>query len=113
MRWVASAVLFTLAACGGGEELGLPCDADRVVANRCRGCHSSPPVYGAPMPLVAYEDFHAPAKSDPTKKVWELMKLRINDVRKPMPPGGMTREQKSPLEAWLDGGALSGECESP
>ena len=47
------------------------------------------------MPLVTYEDFqadhtvqfYAPLKGQ-TMKVYELVKVRINDSASPMPPGG-------------------------
>ena len=63
----------------------IPCDVDKVLAANCRSCHGSPPTYGAPMPLVTLADLHAPAMSDSTRNVYELVAERIADDVKPMP----------------------------
>jgi len=65
--------------------LGLPCAVDGVLARNCRSCHSNPPLYGAPMPLVTWEDLQAPAPSDRSKKVYERVGARIHDDADPMP----------------------------
>src|SRR5438552_1530350 len=44
---------------GGGTPggvNGLPCAVNDVLATRCQQCHSMPPKYGAPMPLVTWAD---------------------------------------------------------
>jgi hypothetical protein len=61
----------------------LPCDVDAVLASNCRQCHTAPPRFGAPMPLVTYADLEAPARSDPTKKVYELVEQRVHDDARP------------------------------
>jgi len=70
---------------GGVGDGSLPCAVDKVLADNCRKCHSSPPQYGAPMPLVTLADLHAAAKSDPSRKVFELVPERIGNDQKPMP----------------------------
>jgi hypothetical protein len=58
------------------------------------------------MSLVSYADFMKPAYSQPTSKVHELTKQRLNDKAKPMPPGGeIAPEDLSALNAWLSDGA--------
>jgi len=82
----------------------LPCDVDRVLLESCRECHAGAPLFGAPMPLVTYADLTAPAKSDPTKKVWELVTARIHDDARPMPPpprAKLDSTAMATLDAWL------------
>lgn len=95
----------------GSTRRALPCDVDQILESRCRGCHSDPPRFGAPMPLVAQADFHAPAKSDPAKDVYQLAIERLADPVRPMPPGGdLPPSERSVLEAWLSAGAPEGSC---
>jgi hypothetical protein len=69
----------------GGAATGLPCDVDAVLTGHCQQCHSASPQFGAPMPLVTHADLMAPAKSDPSKKVYELVGTRTHDDKAPMP----------------------------
>jgi hypothetical protein len=90
----------------GGAGSGLPCDVAAVLATNCGECHTSPPKYGAPMPLADLDDLHAAAESDPARKVWELVKERIADPVKPMPPSGdLPEADRAVLDAWLAAGA--------
>ncbi len=57
---------------------GLPCDVEAVLSANCWECHSFPPAYGAPMPLMNHDDLVAPAKSDPSMKVQELGVLKTS-----------------------------------
>jgi hypothetical protein len=91
---------------GGAEPL--PCDVDAVLAAHCRTCHSAPPAYGAPMPLVTYGDLTAPSKSDPQKKVYERIAVRIHDDAQPMPPppnARLSAAESSVLDTWIAAGA--------
>jgi hypothetical protein len=82
------------------------CNALTVMQSNCIVCHGSKPVAGAPMSLVKYEDFMQPSLSDPSRKVYELVKERTHDQKRPMPPAGMLSDDKlAPLEAWLAAGA--------
>lgn len=67
----------------GGSAL--PCDVDAVLAKNCRQCHSSPPSFGAPMPLLTLADLRGEAKSGGGKKVFERVGVRIHDDAAPMP----------------------------
>ena len=61
------------------------------------------------MPLVTHADFHKMATTMPTKKVHEVVRLRINDAMRPMPPTNvMSAPDKNALETWLAAGALPG-----
>lgn len=57
---------------------GVPCDVADVVSRRCTGCHQSPPLMGSPMPLLQLSDFQAAAKSDATKKVFQVIPGRFD-----------------------------------
>jgi hypothetical protein len=63
------------------------------------------------MPLMTFADLHAPAKSMPTKKVWELSKERVHDMARPMPPtqvAPLAPTDLAALDAWFTGGAVAG-----
>jgi hypothetical protein len=87
-----------------------------VFEGHCQQCHDATPVFGAPMPLVTYADLIAPAKSNPAKKVYELVEVRTHDDAAPMPQPPNARldatTQKT-LDDWINGGAqpvADGSC---
>jgi hypothetical protein len=92
---------------GSGELV--PCAVAEVVSAQCTSCHARPARFGAPMPLATLADFHAPAVSDPERKVHELVAERINaePLSRRMPPA--PRELSAPdlgtLNDWLDAAA--------
>ncbi|MDH5674814.1 MAG: hypothetical protein OEZ06_21980 [Myxococcales bacterium] len=95
----------TSMAAGAGDPF---CDALSVFRTSCQGCHGEQLVGGAPMPLVSYEDLLAPAISDPSSTVSQLVGVRIHDTQSPMPPLSqtpLTTEQMGTLDAWLAAGA--------
>jgi hypothetical protein len=86
----------------------LPCEVDAVFAAHCRECHAAVPQYGAPMPLMTWEDLHAPAKSDPSKLVYQLVETRIHDDQAPMPQPPNPRlddATSAVLDTWIAAGA--------
>lgn len=97
-----------------GVAGNLPCDVDAVLAANCRKCHSAPPQFGSPMPLVTVADLHAAAKSDPARKVYELVVERIADDVKPMPERPnprLSEADRATLTAWVAAGAPAGTAE--
>jgi hypothetical protein len=91
-------------------QTGLPCDVEQVLKrNQCLDCHGA--ALSAPMPLLAYDDLKAPAKSNASKTVAELMVLRMRDASRPMPPSGpaSTADTKT-VEAWIAAGYPKGSC---
>jgi hypothetical protein len=96
-----------------GAESGpgtLPCDVDRLLASYCRGCHSAPPIAGAPMPLVTYDDLVRPGIRDHGRKVAEICASRMNDSNAPMPPAPLTRPAPMEIAAfqgWVGRGTPS------
>ncbi|HKP55946.1 MAG TPA: hypothetical protein VJV78_04475 [Polyangiales bacterium] len=59
------------------------------------------------MPLITQADFHKPAVSQPSKKVFELAKVRIHDTgAKRMPPSiRLATADLKALDDWFDAGA--------
>ena len=111
-----AAVLALLAACNGedscpgpvqsdGGMTPLPGEIDDIIERRCRPCHTNPTMMFAPMPLVTWEDLHAPrSEKRPDEPVYETMELRINDERAPMPPitfPQLTPEERDTLNGWI------------
>jgi hypothetical protein len=85
---------------------GLPCDVDAVLKTRCQTCHSSEPKYGASAPLVTWQDLQKTGPGD--KKIYELVKERLHDDERPMPPSPQPRvvdKELAAMDAWIDGGA--------
>jgi hypothetical protein len=85
----------------------VPCDVASVVATRCHGCHGPTPMGGA-IKLTSHEDWMRQSPIyDPTKKVYEVAQIRINDGS--MPQGGMLQtDELATLNEWLAGGAAAG-----
>jgi hypothetical protein len=94
------------------EAVDVPCEVATILRDNCLACHSSPPAYGAPMPLVTWDQLHADAPSDPSRKVFEMMGERTHaEGEKRMPKGGrLSDADQAALDAWIDAGAprLSG-----
>ena len=118
-------LLLTVSGCAGDHEddelapgaskadqdlHGVPCNVASVVSEHCAGCHASTPRYGAPMALMTHTDFTRPAKSDPSRKVFEVMaeRIRASDAARRMPPASMpalSAEKLATLDGWLKKGA--------
>lgn len=88
---------------------GLPCEVDEILKARCQTCHSSPPKYGASAPLVTWDELQKPGPgASANKKVWELVKERIHDDARPMPPSPQFRldaKELGALDGWFAAGA--------
>ncbi len=94
---------------GAPTTTGLPCDVDAVLKARCQTCHGAQPKYGASAALVTWDDLHAPAPKDPSKRVFELVRERVHADAAPMPPSPqprLTPAESAALDTWIDGGAV-------
>jgi hypothetical protein len=104
---------------GGGFPAGatrLPCAVEEVVFRRCGTCHAQTPRFGAPMPLVSWEDFERPAVTRPGMRVRELVPIRLDDPVDPMPEDRpLDPADRTALDRWLAGGgparAAGDECD--
>jgi hypothetical protein len=68
------------------------------------------------MSLVTYADTQANSVLDKTKKISDLIKARIHDAARPMPPvaqGKLTTAELAALDAWIAGGYPDGTCTTP
>lgn len=86
----------------------LPCDVASVIARQCHSCHGVPLNLGAPLSLVTWSDLHRPGVSDPSKKVYELAAVRVQDTTRPMPPkmnGKLAVSDRTLLVDWCAHGA--------
>ena len=91
---------------GNASSTGLPCDVLDVLRRECHECHGSPPSFGAPMPLMDYDDLQLPAFGDPTRAVYEVVAERLVDEAAMMPPGGeIATHDRDVLLDWIAAGA--------
>src|SRR5438876_2888801 len=94
---------------GGGGQL--PCAIASVLAGKCQSCHGATPLYGAPMSLMTYANTQAPAFSNPSLKVWQMMQMRVHSTTSPMPPAGqppLATTELAALDSWFSAGAPAG-----
>jgi len=97
----------------------LPCAVDTILRERCQLCHGRPTAQTAPMSLTTWQDLHAqaPKHRETPAKVYERMLARLHDEQRPMPPRDqpqLSEAELAILDAWLAGGAASGEgCAEP
>ncbi|HET8935012.1 MAG TPA: hypothetical protein VFN67_16300 [Polyangiales bacterium] len=90
------------------------CGVQAIMQASCQACHAATPIAGAPMPLVTFEDFMKPAPTNPSRKVYELVRERTHDVKRPMPPAGMlAQDQLNVLDNWIAAGALQPSAACP
>jgi hypothetical protein len=89
---------------------GLPCDVDAVLKSKCQTCHAAEPKYGASTSLVTYGDLQ---KERDGKKVFDLVKARIHDEARPMPPTPNPRlaaDEAGKIDAWIGAGAKASDA---
>lgn len=89
-------------------RLDLPCDVAEVLQQHCWKCHGAKTDWGGPMSLTERSHFEQPGKLTTSQRVRDLVKARIHDVDRPMPPpteAVMPEADKQILSQWLDGGA--------
>jgi hypothetical protein len=105
-----------VAGAGGAGELIRFCEALTVIRAKCQRCHQQPPLNGAPVPFLTYDDTQAPYGSSEFK-YFEVMLPAVEEGRMPyvalnspptsiMPPvEPLTDEEKATLVGWLMQGA--------
>lgn len=84
------------------------CGVKQTLDTHCTACHNEMKTAGAPMSLKTYADTQAVAVSDKTKKVFQLMGVRVHDAARPMPPQDkLMPAELSGIDAWINAGAPS------
>jgi hypothetical protein len=84
---------------------------DAVLQAHCRTCHQNPPLSGAPMPLMTWQNLQAPSHSDPSTPVYKMVEKRIHDDQAPMPQPPNPRlgaADLATLDAWVSAGGPAG-----
>jgi len=100
---------------GGGVASGLPCDVQALLQTRCVGCHASPPVNSAPMPLVSVANLIAASFADPTKTFAQRALARVQLTAGQMPPAPNPRATAAEIQSlgdWIAAGYPSTGCGS-
>lgn len=91
-------------ATGGGGQASddeLPCALSEMLARRCLGCHTDPPVYGAPMPLVTKSQLLAARRGTTTAA---LALARMQSDMPPPPNEAASPEEVAVLADWIEAG---------
>jgi hypothetical protein len=84
------------------------CGVKQTLDTHCTVCHNEMMTAGAPMPLKTYADTQAVAVSDKSKKVFQMIGMRVHDAMRPMPPQDkLTASELSGIDAWIAAGAPS------
>jgi mono/diheme cytochrome c family protein len=94
-----------------GSDAGLPCEVEAVLRAHCQSCHSAPPVAGAPMALLSYEDLISPARTDASRRVVDVALTRMQLGQMPPPPAAAVAADEAVLiEDWIASGAMRESC---
>jgi mono/diheme cytochrome c family protein len=99
----------------GGPATGMPGDVQALLQTRCVGCHSNPPMNGAPIPLVTRTDLMALSLADPTQTVAQRALTRIQLTVGEMPPAPAARATAAEIQAlgnWIASGYAAASCSS-
>jgi len=90
------------------------CAAYKIINCSCQQCHQSPPLNGAPIPLMTYADTQAPFPMPTSdERAWQVMQDEVRIRFMPytgdptvMPPvKPLTDDQQNTLLTWLEQGA--------
>jgi uncharacterized membrane protein len=91
-------------ASGPDDANEIPCDVREVLQTVCQQCHSSPPVRGAPFPLVTRSNI---LTQRPGGVARDLMIAQLQAHRMPLAPVTIDEADRATLLAWLQGGAVA------
>jgi hypothetical protein len=82
------------------------CAMAQLLQDKCQSCHGETPTAGAPMSLVSWDDLMAPAPSDASSRVYEVVHQRVNAATGFMPPTGHLDETElAVVDDWMRQGA--------
>lgn len=74
-----------------------------IVGANCLGCHSSPPVNGAPFPLMTYPQVRQVAESG---LLLTAIGRQTGELRAMPPPGRLPQATIDLVEKWIEQGLL-------
>jgi hypothetical protein len=94
---------------GAGAGDALPCPVAELLAERCQNCHSDPPRYGAPMPLVTRGHLLADAVSGGRVAELAIARMQDEDRMPPPPNAAASAAEIAVLQDWLDAGTPAGD----
>ncbi len=100
---------------GPDPDQPIPNDVLNTLRNFCWGCHGEPLVGGAPMSLLAVEDFLAPSPSDPDTPVYDAVLDRMQRTDGTHMPASFPAPLGPPwidfMRAWIERTPFSENCE--
>jgi hypothetical protein len=113
--------LASSSGCGGSDDADPPaepvgsvswCEVREVLSAKCQRCHVGTGLFGAPFPLVTYDDTQVYLASL-EKRRWQLMANMVEQDQMPPedsqlepPPAKLTAGEKDVLMTWFAEGAL-------
>jgi hypothetical protein len=73
-------------------------DVRTIMENNCNRCHTSPPAFGAPFPLLDFDQV--------SSRIDRII-IRMNSASNPMPPSGrVSFSIRNTMEQWREDGLL-------
>jgi hypothetical protein len=93
--------------------VGLPCEIQTLLVNRCESCHGNTPSGGAPQSLVTYANLTSADPSNPSMTEAQVALQRMQSTTSPMPPSpasSATSSEMATLQSWISSGYPSGSC---
>ena len=78
-------------------------DIKAIIGTNCLGCHSSPPVNGAPFPLTTYGQVGEVAESG---LLLTAISRQTGELRAMPPPGRLPQATIDKVEKWIEQGLL-------
>ncbi len=85
------------------NEVTYTANVKAIMDNSCNSCHSNPPINGAPMSLLTFDDVKNASES-------RGLLARMINASAPMPPSGLLPTTTTDIiKQWEDDGLLEGE----
>ena len=95
---------------GAGGGAGLPCEVSDILRDKCQSCHSDPPKFGAPMPLIDRDDLlaaptiEATAAQHATVGAAVIERIASTSAPMPPPPGELSDAEQLVLQNYVAAG---------
>jgi hypothetical protein len=91
------------------------CAVEAILEDNCQNCHNQDLLFGAPMPLITHADLMASTPFD-GRPAYLASLDRVRATVNPMPPPPneqLSAADIATLQAWVDAGTPSGNCDVP